>query len=344
MTVSTAPPSRRVWWLFSPRVDVLAFLGSALLAGLALWWGAQAGLLDRGDTPDWAWVTSVLLVDVAHVWATGFKTYFDPQELGRRPLLFIGTPLGCFLAGVLLYSFGPSIFWRCMAYLAVYHFVRQQYGWVALYRRKLNEPDGWGRWLDTLMIYAATVYPLLYWHCHLPRGFWWFIPGDFGALPAAVMSVATPLYWTLTGLYWLRSLQSWVGGNPNPGKDMVVLTTAVCWYVGIITFDSDYAFTVTNVLIHGIPYFVLVFWHSKQRSWQFLPVFLLSLWALAYAEEMFWDRAVWHERGWLFGGGWAGAPAELLIPLLAVPQLTHYVLDGFIWKRKTNPQLKEMVG
>ena len=26
-----------------------------------------------------------------------------------------------------------------------------------------------------------------------------------------------------------------------------------------------------------------------------------------------------------------------LVPLLALPQLTHYVLDGFVWKRKNNP-------
>ena len=27
-----------------------------------------------------------------------------------------------------------------------------------------------------------------------------------------------------------------------------------------------------------------------------------------------------------------------LVPLLALPQLTHYVLDGFIWRRKSNPE------
>jgi hypothetical protein len=26
-----------------------------------------------------------------------------------------------------------------------------------------------------------------------------------------------------------------------------------------------------------------------------------------------------------------------VVPLLALPQLTHYVLDGFIWRRKSNP-------
>jgi hypothetical protein len=28
-----------------------------------------------------------------------------------------------------------------------------------------------------------------------------------------------------------------------------------------------------------------------------------------------------------------------LVPLLALPQATHYVLDGFIWRRKSNPDV-----
>ena len=66
-----------------------------------------------------------------------------------------------------------------------------------------------------------------------------------------------------------------------------------------------------------------------------LGAFLGLLVALAFAEELLWDRLVWHERGWLFGNG-AALGENLLawvVPLLAVPQLTHYVLDGFLWRR-----------
>ena len=66
---------------------------------------------------------------------------------------------------------------------------------------------------------------------------------------------------------------------------------------------------------------------------------LLMIWFLAYTEEMIWDRVRWHERSWLFGEGWSVGSWEILVPLLAVPQLTHYILDGFIWKRQASPQL-----
>ncbi len=31
------------------------------------------------------------------------------------------------------------------------------------------------------------------------------------------------------------------------------------------------------------------------------------------------------------------------MPLLAVPQVTHYVLDGFIWRRRESPEVESMV-
>jgi hypothetical protein len=294
----------------------------------------------------------VLLVDVAHVYATGFRVYWDPSEFRRRPVLYLGVPLFAFVAGCALYAEGEPVFWRTVAYLAVFHFVRQQYGWVALYRARLGERDRLGKWIDSAAIYLATLYPLAYWHAHLPRNFWWFVEGDFAALPVLVARVMEPIYWTALGAYGLRALYLWtVRRQPNPGKDIVVATTAVCWYTGIIALNSDYAFTVTNVITHGVPYLALVYWYRHRRPgvarrsrWYSLTTFLATLWLLAYLEELVWDRGVWQERSWLFGTPWpVGAWKAVLVPLLAVPQITHYILDGFIWRRKTNPSFSRIV-
>ena len=105
---------------------------------------------------------------------------------------------------------------------------------------------------------------------------------------------------------------------------------------------------VTNVLIHGVPYFVLVYWwqvrrgkRGRQYNWPTRIIrFLATLWLLAFLEEMLWDHAAWHERTWLFGSGWQlDGLRAFIVPLLALPQWTHYVLDGFIWRRRTNPDV-----
>jgi hypothetical protein len=133
-------------------------------------------------------------------------------------------------------------------------------------------------------------------------------------------------------------------GRFNVGKHLVVATTALTWLVGIVLLDSDYAFTVTNVFVHGIPYIALAFWYGRARGLAVAKLgplaFVGALWAIAFAEELVWDRAAWHDREWLFGAPWSVESLKVvLVPLLAVPQATHYVLDGFLWRRGS-PQLR----
>lgn len=379
-------------WLFSAPVDLAVFGGTAVVSLLLVLAGPWLGAVSAEATPEWTWVTGVLLVDVAHVWSTAFVVYLDPAEWRRRPALYAITPLATLAAGVALYAGGEAVFWRALAYLAVFHFIRQQYGWVMMYRARSGERDRAGRWLDGATVYAATLYPLIVWHTELPRAFWWMKQGDFIAgLPAAAATIAGWIYLALIATYLARAVAGAIAGRPVAwGKHVVVAATAACWYVGIVATDTDYAFTVTNVFIHGVPYLALVYLYARAASREpasrdgaaarligpertaavrgarvahrpdpadpargsgtrrghlrGLVVFCATLWAIAYLEELVWDRAIWHDRSWLFGaGGDAGGAALLLVPLLAVPQLTHYVLDGFLWRRRANPRLGRLL-
>ena len=352
-TPSSAQRFAGLPWLFSPGVDLAAFLGSCLAALALLAVGAGVGVLD-GSTPEWTWVPAILLIDVAHVYSTCFRVYFQPQEFLRRRWLYVLVPLLSYAFSWAVYTESSELFWRLLAYAAVFHFVRQQYGWVAMYRAREGETGRFGKWVDAAAIYLATVYPLIFWHANLPRQFWWFVESDFARVPQLLVPLVQPIYGLAMITYFGRSLlRGWRHGLWNPGKDIVVLTTALCWYLGIITFNSDFAFTVTNVIIHGVPYMVLVYWFQRRprsagceraRTWQHTFVFLGTLWLLAYAEELLWDRGLWHERAWLFGPAWKSEGLRYwLVPLLAVPQLTHYVLDGFIWRRKSNPELSKVL-
>lgn len=334
-------------WLFSRNIDLSVFLGSAVVSLILLALGWRLGILNE-DSPDWTWIMAVLLIDVAHVWSTSFRVYFDAEEFKRRFWLYLLVPIFGYAVGVALYSEGELTFWRTLAIVAVFHFVRQQYGWIALYRRKLGETDHWTWWIDSVAVYLATIYPLAFWMTSLPRNFNWFLENDFVSLPAIVGDILFPIYVAALTAYFLKSVYLYFSKSfLNIGKDIVVATTAVCWYVGIVFFNSDYAFTVTNVIIHGVPYFALIYFYARARRETAGPVyrtlsqhwiiFLASLWALAYIEELFWSRGVWHERTWLFGENWDwGYWKVWLVPLLAVPQLTHYILDGFIWRRRGN--------
>jgi hypothetical protein len=134
-----------------------------------------------------------------------------------------------------------------------------------------------------------------------------------------------------------------------------MIGTGLSWYVGIVLTNGDLVFTLTNVVAHGIPYIALTCIYQRRRDQQLrrplslfiprlLPVALGLLVLFAFVEEGFWDALVWREHLTLFPGfrllpeiQGIGA-LSLLVPLLAVPQMTHYVIDGVIWRLRVHPE------
>lgn len=340
-------------WFWGARVDLGVFGGSALLALVAVGVGQALGW-SAGAFPEWGFLFFVLAVDVAHVYATLFRTYLDGEELRRHPLRYAGLPVAVYAAGVALHALGgPMAFWRALAYAALFHFVRQQVGWVALYRARAGNGTRLDKWIDDAAVYAATLYPVLVWHAELDhKRFAWFLAGDF--VDAAALQPALPLaeglYLAALAVFGVRQLQLVARTRElHAGKIVVVSSTALLWYVGIVGTNSDFDFTATNVIAHGVPYMALLWAYARQRARETpatvlgqlvgggLLAFVGVLVLLAFAEELAWDQLVWHERDWLFGdaGLRPGAlGSTLLVPLLAVPQGVHYALDGLLWRRR----------
>lgn len=338
-------------WIRSARFDGALILAPPFVAtlGAALWqWqGGGRSLLTPG-----AWLALVVCVDVAHVYSALFRTYLNPRLASPlRPLLWI-VPLSAWGMGALLYRASSLWFWRGLAYLAVFHFVRQPYGLMRLYARR--EPQGSaGQWLDTAAVYAASAVPLLEWHARGDREFHWFVDGDFVSLTAwaSVLPWVRGLGLGLLVAFGVKELGRARRGFRSSawGKLGVVYGTASAWWVGIVLFNSDTVFTATNVLSHGIPYAALV-WAVSQRaqSGQVLesraavgdpsdprhrettpplerftrailaprawPFYIALLLALAIGEETLWDAWVWREHGGLFGTAWRWAGGPLRDP------------------------------
>jgi hypothetical protein len=313
--------------------------------------------------PLYLWAFLILGVDVAHVYATLFRTYWKPASVPVSQTVLKWTPLVCWLVGVILYALDGMLFWRFLTYLAVFHFIRQQYGFMAIYARKQPSIFNAWHWLDSVLIYLSMLYPLAFWHAQLPRNFNWFLEGDFlQGLPGYIVQWLELVYLVFLLLYLLKeSLLSLRCQQWNLVKNLLILGTGLSWYIGIVQYNGDLAFTATNVLSHGIPYMALVWMQNRKAfhgtaltanhlpllfRWYGISAFLICLWALAWLEEGLWDGFVWREHLALFPtftvlphhlSDWSMA---ILVPLLALPQSTHYILDGFIWRLK---QQKEFV-
>lgn len=314
-----------------------------------------------------AWIILVVCIDVAHVYSTLYRTYADATMRRRHSALLVAAPLLAWVAGMLLCFFSYAWFWRVMAYLALFHFIRQQYGFMRIYSRK-ETGSAPRRRLDAAAIYLAALFPVVYWHFRPGRRFHWFMEGDFFQWDSlAVIVVAGVLYGVVQLLYLAGELYTWYRtGYLNLPKNLVWLGTLLSWSIGIILLNGDLTFTLTNVVTHGIPYMALVWMtgnagmrrqpmrpalryvFSLKGLWMFIGLLLV----LAYLEEGLWDGLVWREAGHetLFAG-WHILPQlssrealYVLVPLLSMPQVTHYILDAYIWKmRKGDTSWKEQL-
>lgn len=350
-------------WIYSPKFDLGAIIGPpVVITTVVLVWGSRLASIDM---PTWLWVVLILGVDVAHVYSSLFRTYFDREEFSRRRKLYLIVPAACWLAGVAIYAWrGAVFFWTAVAYFAIYHFVRQQYGFLMLYRR--GEPTGnIGYRIDQVAIYMATIYPLVYWHTYT-RNFQWFETADVFHIPVVWPEyVCRAVYVVALSAFLMKEASRWrVTGNLNAGKCLLLMATAAAWGTGIILFNGDLTFSLINIISHGVPYIALIWIYQYRKrgnkvhaanpflrffQLKYIPFYVLALFAFAYFEEGIWDRLVWREHAGIFGSFNLPASATVLVimvPLLTMPQITHYVLDAFIWRvnKKGKEEVRAVIG
>lgn len=358
MPPSTRPTHR---WIVSAGFDLSLVWGPVALA-----LGSLAVLvpLEVGRDSLWAYLFFYVCVDVAHVWGTLYLTWLDRAAFGRRRWLYALSAPACVAIGFALHLASPVAFWTALSYFAVWHFAKQQYGFIAIYKKLGGERDRFDDRLDRLALWTGTFGPILMWHATPGASFSWL--GAEEVFLASLPSAALPwLYgaWGLVGAAWTaRQLWRWArGGGWNPGKLSWMAATWGCWLVGVRLTDQLFVGVAFLSLLHGIPYMGLV-WRRCNVRWQDRPAeagsrlvrwvsqrrhvlaFYLTLVLLALVEEALWDGVVWGRYLAPLTGveapelsAWA---LSLWVAVLSAPQAVHYVLDGVLWKMNAkNPDL-----
>ena len=258
-------------YLFSPTLDAVAF---ALPIALAVALSPYALTLPKTEVPLWAHFFLVIANDVAHVWGTAFRTYLDRRELMRRPALYIASPFLAFISAFTLHRAGsPAVFWTAMSYYAMYHFVKQDFGLLALFVARSGMRTTKGRMLlEKYTVYAGAGLPVLLWHAAPPEDFNWFSAGE-----RFIFTTPAPLVLPLKIVYFLAACnylgwEAWYyqrDGHLNQGKLFVMGCTWLTWALGTF-YDQEVLTLAWLNLFHGVPFMIMVGVYCRKR-WATLP-------------------------------------------------------------------------
>ena len=355
-----------IWFLKSAKFDSLFFFSPLLFViifTILIKYFFSESLLIRND-PLWLFLF-IILFDVAHVWWTLFRVYFNKLELVKHKKLYWLTPLLAFLLAFLLMLFDRSwtLLFFCIWFFAVYHFIKQQIWFILVYANKELKTDKIDKKMDSLIWWTITWFPMLYWFSNLDtRNYIWFFQWEFIKLPAELF----PFFWLIFIiivliyiLYEIFRIYSWK--QVNLIKYAYIFMTFFIWFNWIVWNNSLLIFAFWNVLLHWLNFLWISYLSTKNKIeknkyqtfaivnlflklWFFWFVFLLLIFAIT--EEYFWDQFFRYENfelwwQWLFNF-WNELNLlfySIIIWLLATVQLTHYYLDRYIWKKDFDPDI-----
>lgn len=314
--------------------------------------------LDIRLDPLWLFIFAIVF-DVAHVWWSLYMVYFNKIAFNEHKKLYIITPIVAFIFSFLLvlYDISWTILFWLIWFFAVYHFIKQQVWFILLYWSKEQNLDKIDRVMDKTIWWTITWFPMLYWFSNLDtRNYIWFFDGEFIKLSESLFPFLWVVFILIVWFYILYEIfRVFTWKKVNFLKYFYIFITFFIWFNWIVWNNSLLIFAFWNILLHGLNYLGLTYLSTKNkikswnyRTFSFVSFFLkagflwffLILFIVAIFEEYLWDQFFRQENlalwGWFLANYIDKIPDfiyAIIIWLLALPQLTHYYLDWYIWRK-----------
>ena len=245
-------------YVFSKQIDFFAFVCPVLLAIAYLpTYSNPTYRSNKGALPLVHYATLVVFVDVAHVWGTLFRTYLDSEARNKRWRLFFYSPPIIWAVSAAAHAYSASFYWSLVAYFAIYHFVSQNYGLLALYKARCKERNRLDYRLDYVSrflipaivvfvliqntqytLFAGALGPVLLWHASPTRRFDWFNAGEafFFKIPDTYWNTLLGVYLSI-GVLWLARQGFKIASGEeslNEGKMLIMGLSWLTWAVGAL--------------------------------------------------------------------------------------------------------------
>lgn len=340
MAMAHAPErgSMPVRWIISAPDDLIWFIGSVAASYLIL------GLAHVGVSPFTLLLIWAFIFDGTHFFGTLSRTYFDTEERQLHPRLLWGS-LALFGLGPALYFSGCGrLFFTFAGLWAYYHLVKQQYGFMMLYKNKNGDLAPLDNVIDRTFLALALWYPFANFMLNNPQ----LQLGGFPTSDVLGVIVDWMLWWGLLGVslaFVGRQFQKlWRGGSLNWPK-LLLLAAAIPmhWTVFALVRRDIFGYILATpalTIFHNIQYHRLIWFHNRNKykaddavqryGWATVISRRFTVYAaVALAFTLIYQvprYLLFPSDGWLASFFWGYT-------------FIHYFLDGRIWRVRHDPGL-----
>jgi len=325
----------------NPLFDYLLIGGGlSLLFGIFLYLGRQAqGAGFLAVTP----AVFILLSNSAHFAASTVRLYTKPGVYRALPFITMGFPLITLAVLTLSLSF-PAHIGRHINSLYLtwspYHYAAQAFGLAVMYcyRSGCNLSI-----TDKRLMRAVCMAPFLFAFMRGSNsGLGWFITPE---MAASVPGLKFLIYVLAKILAWLSFLLPVVlfirmrasSGVTMPAISMLLMLTNGIWWIMFSYVDAF----VWATVFHGIQYIAITtIFHVKDHTTEpgnWIPWWGHTLWF--YGVCLLLGYLLFNVLPWGYNRlGYELSESMLLCA--AIINLHHFIVDGYIWKQRKDPNYK----
>jgi hypothetical protein len=338
---------RDFWILYFPPLLVILYFTLFRSTDEESWHRLLLGLL------------ALVIIDNGHVYTTFWRTYFNPNEFHRRQIYY-WVPLAIFLGCVLFSKLNFQRFWTFVVYAALYHNIRQLYGYFKWYGQINKYYD---RVFDYLL-YAFCYFPVLIFHTDKPRVTKGYFADDiYNFENVAANKMIWTLYLLTIGgffayLFWLKQKKRF----PPVGQILFLGLSALIYNRAFIPSLTRTEMMEIVAVPHGVAYilsvaFIAVKIQAEEEKWQasglFSRALLLSYFKKLKPKTLFtWvilSSALFGVGDYIVDDFYldisnpeAGMLNTILSAIWITPLLSHYYFDAVIW-RHNHPEFKFII-
>lgn len=318
--------------IFGAGLDVVSFLAIPVViaAVLTALFGPSPGLV--------ASAILFVLFDHFHVYTgIGIALVFPEQWKGRE-LFYLGFPVLCFAVYSGLFALSAEVFALVYAYASIFHFSRQQVGWMRATGRRGTSFASWESALDDLAIYFATFGFVAYRVFDRP-GATWFVEGDLGFASFLPSNLILGLVLAVNAAYLIRQFVVAIKHRyVNLSKNLIWFSTFLVWGLSFAAFKTVTVAAIALIVVHhAAPFIMLSFFYVRHRRREgrrsyFGPLAFVTI-AVAALILSSMEQAVLAE--WSLFNYFSSL--RFLEPFLATIATYHYAIDSFFWRQAYNP-------